>query len=315
MSAETTLPSVFLVGAGAVATALAGAFARAGVHVSGLWARRAEAASASASAAGVSGFGPALPAALGEAEVVVLAVRDDAIAEVADALWQAGALRPTQVLVHCSGARAAADALGITATRVAGAATMHPLRAITASASATSTLAGTIFGIEGDARGLPLVRALVSAIGGKALALAAEHMTLYHAAAAVASNYTVALIDAAVALLARAGITEAEALAALVPLVEGSVANVAAHGIAGGLTGPIRRGDRDTVERHLGALDALDDDPESARLYRVLGLRATDIARRQRGRTTPAHDAIEALLREPSAPNSKAADPGAGDEH
>jgi predicted short-subunit dehydrogenase-like oxidoreductase (DUF2520 family) len=287
-------PGVFVMGAGRVATALAGALARAGVHVLGLWARDAAAARAAAHIAGVPAAGPDLPEAARAAEVVIVAVRDQAIAEVAARLVDAGLAGAGQVLLHCSGAQSAAEALGPAHARVGGAGTMHPLRAIADGRGGMDAITGAMFGVEGDARGLAAARALVAALGGTPLALAAEHMTRYHAAATMASNYAVALIDAAVALLARAGVAEADAVAALVPLVQGSVANVAARGTAAALTGAIRRGDRLTVERHLAALA---DTPELEALYRALGRRTVDLARRAPAPPAAADlDAVAALL-------------------
>lgn len=292
-----TAPRVFVMGAGRVATALAGALARAhgpaGALVLGLWARDPDAAQAASQAAGVPGFGPELPGRVRDADIVIVAVRDQAIAEVAGRLVEADLVGPDQVLLHCSGARSAAEALGPAHAHAGGAGTLHPLRAIAEPRSAMDTLAGTIFGIEGDPRGLAAARTLVEAIGGKPLVLAAAHMTRYHAAAAIASNYVVALIDAAAAVLERAGIDETDAVAALVPLIQGSLANVAARGIAGALTGPIRRGDTGTVERHL---QALADAPDLDALYRLLGRRTVDIARRAQGSSSPEMDACAALL-------------------
>ncbi|HWN69565.1 MAG TPA: Rossmann-like and DUF2520 domain-containing protein, partial [Haliangium sp.] len=293
VSMTAPVPSVFVMGAGRVATALAGGLARAGVRVLGLWARDPTAAQAAARVAGVPGSGPELPDAVRAAGSVILAVRDQAIAEVADRLVAAGLAGAEHVLLHCSGARSAAEALGPASARVAGAGTMHPLRSIADGRSGMAALAGTMFGIEGDARGQAAARALVTALGGTPLVLAAEHMTRYHTAATMAANYVVTLIDAAVALLGRAGIARADAVAALVPLVQGSVANVAARGTSEALTGPIRRGDRVTVERHLAALA---DTPDLDALYRVLGRRTVDLARRTQAVADAELDALAALL-------------------
>jgi predicted short-subunit dehydrogenase-like oxidoreductase (DUF2520 family) len=300
-----TTPGVFVIGAGRVATALAGALARTQgpdrVTVLGLWGRDPARAHAAAEVAGVPGFGPALPGRVRDAGVVIVAVRDQAIAEVAARLVDAGLVGPDQVLLHCSGARAAAEALGPAHGHAGGAGTMHPLRAIAEPRAAMDALAGTIFGVEGDARGLAAARALVAAMGGTPLVLAAEHMIRYHAAAAIASNYVVALIDAAATLLGRAGIDEADACAALVPLIEGSLANVTARGVAGALTGPIRRGDTGTVARHL---QALADAPDLDALYRLLGRRTVDIARRAEGAPGAELDAVAALLDHARAPST-----------
>lgn len=266
-------PNTFVVGAGPVATALAGSLRRGGLPVLGLWARSPAAARAAARNAGVAGFSSAPPDLLLEAEVVVLAVRDDAIAEVAAMLCGTGLITRNHVLLHCSGAVSAGEVLAGVVERVGGAGTLHPLRAIT---DGSVSLRGTVFGIEGDAVGLANARLLVERIGGVPLSLESSQMAAYHAAAAIASNYVVTLLDAAAGALAAAGMPPDQALAALVPLARGAIDNLAERGVAG-LTGPIRRGDASTVQRHLSALEVV---PSTRELYRVLGRATAELVQR-----------------------------------
>ncbi|MEZ4402672.1 MAG: DUF2520 domain-containing protein [Kofleriaceae bacterium] len=287
-------PNTFIVGAGTVATTLAGALRQAGVPVLGLWARRPDAARAAAAIAGVAAFSPAPPDLLLEAEVVILAVNDDAIAEVAARLCATGLVGGRHVLLHCAGTTSAADAFAGVRDRVGGIGTFHPLRAIASAAElvrARGALKGTVIGIEGDARGVAAATRLAQAVGGTPLPLDGAAMARYHAAASIAANFTVAVMDAAVEVLASAGVARDAALAALVPLAQGALANAGARGLHDGLTGPIRRGDAGTVERHLVALAA---DPELARLYRVLGRRTLALA--QPGLDAAAAAALAALL-------------------
>jgi len=272
-------PNTFVVGAGAVATALAGSLRQAGVPVLGLWARRPDAARAAAALAGVAAFSPAPPDLLLEAEVVLVAVKDDAIGAVATQLCATGMVGKSHVLLHCAGAAAAATAFAPVLDKVGGVGTLHPLRAIASAADIVRTrgaLKGTVFGVEGDARGAAAAHLLVAALGGTALAVEGATMGAYHAAAAMASNFAVAVLDAAVELLAAGGVDRAAALAALTPLAQGAIANAGARGLVDGLTGPIRRGDVGTIERHLAAVA---HDPELAALYRVLGRRTLGLAR------------------------------------
>lgn len=293
-----------------MATALAGALRLGGVPVLGLWARQPAAARAAAVSAGVASVSAAPPDLLLEADVVVLAVRDEAVAEVASVLLNTGLVNARHVLLHCSGAMSASAALGAVQDRVGGIGTLHPLRAIADGRTAMRELAGAVFGVEGNARGLAAARRLVQAMGGKPLALSGEQMTAYHTAAAMASNYVVALMDAATELLARAGVEAGDALAALLPLIQGSLANVERQGLAEGLTGPIRRGDQGTVARHLRALEG---SPALAELYRTLGRRTVDIARRAGGAASADLDAIADLLGKPTSARGGAA-AGAGQE-
>ncbi len=289
-------PNTFIVGAGAVATALAAALRQGGVPVLGLWARRAPAARAAAAVAGVAAFSSAPPDLLLEADVVIVAVRDGAIGEVAERLVGTGLMTSRHVLLHCSGAFSSAEAFANVAGKVGGIGTLHPLRAI-ADARAVlraGAFRGTVFGVEGDERGRAAAQALVTAAGGTSLALDGQHMPAYHAACAFASNYVVALLDAAAAALGRAGLSEHDALAALVPLAQGALANVAERGVVGGLTGPIRRGDELTVARHLEAL-AQTGDPTLVELYKGLGRRTAAIAARLEGADAPDAPGLEAI--------------------
>jgi predicted short-subunit dehydrogenase-like oxidoreductase (DUF2520 family) len=285
-------PTTFVIGAGPVATALAGAMRLGGVPVLGLWARKPPHARAAGSAAGVAAFSSAPPDVLLEAEVVILAVRDQMIGEVATMLVGTGLVTKRHTLLHCAGAASAKELLAPVADQVFGIGTMHPLSAIADARTAMRALKGTVFGVEGDERGREMAAKLVAAIGGIVLALDSSQMAAYHAAAALASNYIVATIDAAAAVLAGAGIPAEEAARALVPLAEGALRNVALHGTTAGLTGPIRRGDAATVERHL---EALRGKPDVAEIYRGLARRAVEIAARIDGRDAPDRAGLEAI--------------------
>jgi len=99
---------------------------------------------------------------------------------------------------------------------------------------------------------------LARELGAKPKHVTGRERVLYHAAAVYASNFVDVVLSEAVRVLGTTGWTEAEAKRALMPLVDGAVANVRKRGVVGALTGPIRRGDADTVRRHLEALRNLD---------------------------------------------------------
>src|SRR5689334_13121287 len=122
-------PTTFVVGAGPVATALAGALRLGGVPVLGLWGRTPAAARTAGSAAGVAAFSSAQPDILLEAEVVILAVRDASIGDAAQTLVGTGLIGKRHVLLHCAGATSAEEALGGVKHVVRGIGTMHPLMA------------------------------------------------------------------------------------------------------------------------------------------------------------------------------------------
>ena len=184
----TRTPNTFIVGAGPVATALAGALRLGGVPVLGLWARRPQAARAAGAVSGVASYSSAPPDLLLEADVIILAVRDQAIADVASVLVKTGLVTRQHIMLHCSGALSSAEAFSGVRDHIGGIGALHPLRAIADARAAMRELSGTVFGVEGDARGEAEALNLVRAMGGRALALSGDHMVVYHAAAAIASN-------------------------------------------------------------------------------------------------------------------------------
>jgi predicted short-subunit dehydrogenase-like oxidoreductase (DUF2520 family) len=115
---------------------------------------------------------------------------------------------------------------------------------------------------------------LARALGAKPSHVDDSQRAVYHAAAVFASNYIDVMLAKAVELLREAGWSEREALEGVVPLAEGVLTSVRARGPVAALTGPVRRGDVNTVERHLAALRGA----PVAHLYRMLGMSALEIA-------------------------------------
>jgi predicted short-subunit dehydrogenase-like oxidoreductase (DUF2520 family) len=115
---------------------------------------------------------------------------------------------------------------------------------------------------------------LARALGARPKLVDDSKRALYHSAAVLASNYVDVLLAKAVELLREAGWSEREAIEGVVPLAEGVLTNVRHRGPVAALTGPVRRGDVNTVERHLAALQGA----PVADLYRMLGLIALEIA-------------------------------------
>ncbi len=274
LASDDITPTVFIVGAGRVGTALAHGFRQAGVPVLGLHGRRPGAVELAAHLAGVLGSAGAFPGGLNAADVVVVAVGDPDLPGVAADLVASGRLRPRQVVLHTCGSWPAGAMLA--PVRAAGIAigTMHPLVALATGPQAYRRLDGAWFGIEGDFDATKQATVLARCLGGHTFALQADRMALYHAAAVMASNYVVTLADVARSVMTAAGISSEQALLALVPLMASAVANL--RGVrtpADGLTGPIARGDAAAVARHV---DALAGSP-AADLYRHLGQRTVQM--------------------------------------
>lgn len=206
------------------------------------------------------------------AALVLIAVPDDAIGEVAAAIAAGHAVGERHVVLHLSGLldRHALRALAATGAALGS---FHPLQSIADPSTASVRLRGAFAGLEGDDRALETGERLAGALGMHPVRLAPGAKAAYHAGAVIASNYVVVLASVAEGLAREAGVPPAQARALYLPLMQGTVGNLAL-GPAAALTGPVRRGDAATVRRHLAALT-----PADRALYRALGLVALAVAR------------------------------------
>ncbi|MEX0907218.1 MAG: Rossmann-like and DUF2520 domain-containing protein [Gemmatimonadota bacterium] len=209
----------------------------------------------------------------GDTTILIVAVPDDALAEVAHDLTMAGPAPPGCVALHLSGALSS-DVLAPLHAVGYSVGSMHPLMAVADPWLAGERLVGIGFGLTGEPAAIAGARRLVSALEGLPLVVGATQRPLYHAAAVIASNYLVALTAAAARMMGDAGVDEDDAVRALVPLLRGTLDNIAQLGVPAALTGPIARGDADTVRLHLARLSAAD-----RVLYCGLGLELLRLAR------------------------------------
>ena len=214
-------------------------------------------------------------AALRPAEITLLAVPDDQLADLVAQLRAQAAVAPGGLVFHCSGALAS-GVLAPLAEAGARIASIHPLKSFAAPARAMLDFAGTCCGGEGDAAALAELEPLFAAIGGRCFRLEASRKTLYHAGAVLACNTLTALMEAALQSLAAAGLPREAAWPALRPLLDGTLDNIGALGTAAALTGPLARGDANVVAAQLQALTRTD--PALAEAYRSLSLIALQLA-------------------------------------
>lgn len=278
-----------IAGAGRVAQALGRLLLNAGQPVVAMAGREPERTARAAAFVG-EGVIPAsfesLPAL---ATRILIAVPDDALAEVADRL--AWGRMATGVALHTSGARGA-GVLEVLEHRGVSCGVLHPLQTVASPEQGVQALPGSAFAVVGSGAAEAWALEIVTLLGGNALRIVPEQQPLYHAAAVMASNYVVALVDAAVILMEKAGVDRLEALRALAPLVTASAANAVTLTPAAALTGPIERRDLQTVGAHLKALDQA---PAAvSELYRSAGRHTVDLARRKNHGAD--YSAVEHLL-------------------
>jgi len=280
-----------IVGAGAVGCSLAAALAERGLTVAAVASRTEASARRGAELGGAPLATTDVARAAREGDVVVLSVPDDAIAEVCRAVTAGGGFAKGDVAIHLSGALGSKV---LEPARRAGARALSFHPAQTFARPDARLFEEIVVALEGDAEALSVGEELARRLGATPVALGTEQKVLYHAALCVGCNYVVALADAAVRLLEKAGLEE-EALRTYAPLLRATAANIQSVGPARALTGPISRGDVATVKRHLEALDR--QAPEMGELYRVAGLWCVETALAKGTITAAQAEALRALLR------------------
>ncbi len=261
MSGEGTLPNeLTVVGPGRIGSSIAEAAAAAGLtaHL----------------------CGRELPPDQIEGKVVLLCVPDSAITEVAGDIASSGC--SPAVIGHTSGASPLTSLESAKARD--GEFLFHPLQTFLEPGTPLDQVPVAISGTTEEAA--ELAANLARTLGGIPFAVPEETRAAYHAAASIGSNFLVTLEESAAELLERAGVTDSRQ--ALAPLLRTTLENWIERGSLA-LTGPIVRGDEETVSAHREALASLD--PEMLVLYDVLAERTRQLAARVRGETGGSGDA------------------------
>lgn len=253
--------SIAIIGTGRLGATLALALHRQGVEIAMVANRSAASAQQLAAQLGSCRSVTANEAA--QADLVFLTVPDDALAPTAAQLpWRHG-----QAVVHCSGAtevsvlQPAADA----GAQICG---FHPLQIFSDPARALELIAGSSVAIEGPPELEAQLQHLAGLLGMHPIRLPPGARALYHGGASYAASFLLSMLKEAVAAWRSFGVDEAQALQALLPLAQGTLAAAASKGLSAAVAGPVSRGDAGVIARHLAAFEALG--PEHAALYREM---------------------------------------------
>lgn len=281
---------IAIVGAGVVAQALGRSLALRGQPIVALAGRNPSRAERAAKF-----IGPAVQAVdLTEipklATRLLIAVSDDALDAVARVLADAGL--KAGVALHTCGAKGP-EALAPLRRAGVACGMIHPLQTVPNPVQGVERLRHITFGLAGDRAALDFAEEIVRLLESRPLHIAAERLSWYHAGAVLASNALVATIDAATVLMEQAGVEHVAALRAIDPLVRASVDNALSAGPRAALTGPVGRGDVETVAAHLRALTTAP--PAVAALYRGTALHLVRLSR-DRGLDERVAAKLEAMI-------------------
>jgi len=245
---------IAFIGAGAMASALSRRLSARGYPIAAILSRSEAPAKALAERVGAPVASTALQDLPADARLILCCVPDAAVQSIAEALSALQHPWAVCTVLHTAGALTS-EVLAPVAKRGAHTLSFHPVQTFTKD-TPPDIFDGIRITLEGDAQGVATGHALVEALGSVPLVISAQARTQLHLAAAMASNFFVTLQALAADVAADAGIERGEAQALLRPLVAHTWGNLQVHPPEQALTGPIQRGDVETVTCHLQTLQA-----------------------------------------------------------
>lgn len=172
---------------------------------------------------------------------------------------------------------------------------LHPIQTFADRETGWDSLKGVYFGFEGSQEAELTARFIVSLLEANLLVIEKEMKPIYHAAACMLSNYTVALSFTAGELLKCAGIDMETGIRAFLPLLENTVENIRKFGYLQALTGPVTRGDYAVIEDHMKAIKKMQ--PGRLEVYSILGRTAVEIALSRGGINTDIADRLREIFK------------------
>jgi len=288
-------PDIAIIGCGKVGTSLAYFLSKTGYQISGLFSKTRASAENTAQLINGPDPAPSSAEAAQAAEVVFITTPDDVIAAAGALIAESNGYRYGAAVLHCSGALPSTILAPAKGTG-AFIGSMHPLQSFAAARTDINPFKGINMAVEGDEPAVAHASQLAADLGAQVHTIKTAGKTLYHASAVAASNYLVTVMDLALKMLQAAGIEASAGFKILKPLIDGTLNNIEKIGIPEALTGPIARGDVDTVAAHIEHISA--QVPELKALYCSLGVDTTGIAKAKGALDSESVAAFLKLLKE-----------------
>ena len=272
-----TKPSLTIIGAGRLGTAMAIALSSVGYPIHALVSRRRARLKQAARLLDETFPLLVLEELREVGQVVLITTPDDQLPSVTKHLCALNVnKRRTRVALHTSGALSS-KVLSPMSDRGWRVGSIHPLVSVSEPEAGAKSLVSAFWCIEGDPQALQQARNIVKDLRGHSFSINASAKPLYHAAAVMSSGNIVALFDTALDMFERCGLRRDRAHEVLIPLLQSTIVNLIRSSASEALTGTFSRGDVATVERHLKAL-AGKQLRDARELYRLLGRKSLALA-------------------------------------
>lgn len=188
-------------------------------------------------------------------DVTFITVSDDKIKDICEALSKSENFNTNSTIIHCSGLLTS-DILFAAMNKGANIASAHPIRSFADPEISVREFTGTWCAIEGDNNGEEVARNIFSAIGAKVIKIEKHKKAIYHASAVIASNYLVTLANTAIKCLVSADIDQEDSMDIILNMMQGTLKNLnSIRSPEKSLTGPIKRGDIQTIKSHMASFE------------------------------------------------------------
>ncbi len=230
-----------------------------------------------------------------DSEILFITTNDDQISNVCNRLVDEDLINEEKIVIHMSGA-ASSRILEKLKSKNCYIYSLHPLQAFADIEKGVKDLRDTVFSLEGDEERIEVIENILKTSGNEYFIIEAEQKALYHASACVVSNYLVSLMDYGLSIFEAIGIDKDKGYKALNPLIQGSIENILNLGTSKALTGPIARGDVNTIKKHIQAMKNVN--PKWLHMYKTLGFATTELAEREKLKDKEKVDELKRLLGE-----------------
>ena len=269
--------NISFVGAGKVGTAFGFYLKSKGFQLKGYFSRKVSSAEKAAIFTGSKAYHD-LESFIADADIIFITTSDDQIVNAARTISDSinESLLTGKYFCHMSGAHSI-EVLSSLSEKGAKCFSLHPLQAFATVEDAIDLLEETVFSFEQDGES-EMMTDFLEKLGNEYFQISSDQKAKYHMAACVMSNYLVTLVDQGLSILDSAGVERAVALKAFKPLLEGSLKNVLQLDAEKALTGPIARGDLQTVETHLKSFK--EEEVKIEDFYRTMGQLTADLAQK-----------------------------------
>lgn len=207
------------------------------------------------------------------AEIYLITAPDDAISKICQQLVQTHNLPAGAIVIHCSGLLSS-DILTPTRSKNCYIASLHPVKSFADPQLNVRNFSGTYCAFEGDEEVYKIIAPMIDKMGGKIFKIDKDKKIFYHLGSVFAANYLTTIAYLADECYQKSGLSPSLAKKLVISLMTGVLINLTDKNFSAALTGPVQRGDVETIKKHLLVLE---DHPDLQQIYKELGKNTLEI--------------------------------------